>query len=855
MNHGFGNGMRDQWALQALVEAAGELDWRRVRGVLGEDLTGAMGSESARLPASLVDMVTADGDIALLTKIAANRNLTPSQCDTVLTAGLAHLDDRALCEALVTGPALRHDAAARSRLAATGHPTLVDLMSRTGWFTSPQRRTLLAATTDQAALRVLLSSGWDGALRAAVVSPVPEVVWHVLRKLGNKLSAAEQLLAVRSLLAAGVAPAEVITAAALRFEVGAVLADLADGAGSACLETALAVAEGTEGLIAELYDRDVSDVDDHIEARTPIDWDALTTAARKRPFTKDATTALVARKDCPDALRDVLFTRHPAMVVQRAHRLGPTLLSAECPPRNRAKATREVIAKALGGTVSGAEVLQYGRPARAVLESLRSNGSSGSDREAAVGEFRAALVELLAEWPGADVGAWRRVRQLVPEFTGTVAQLLDAARQSSDPAAPIPGPARELDSAHEAFMTLLDAAPVTAHAALLPVLPSSVQYDLIKYTTWRPEWVDMAIAADGPQLREWVAAVGELGAEEIDRLALAATDEMIILLMRQTATTKRQRATWLRDPSPQLLERLRNVRAKEYWRLSDLLVCADPAIHEAIGEYCQYLPNAKGTVAQLRLAGRIWQEDGPELLRRLLPEQPFNRDPHAAATAVITELIARPDADAALAELLERVCHGESAAGQIEAWRTRADLAALAEEDHQWHWAALAAEHAKRPFNPTVVYRMASLDGCPASLREQAKTVLPPRSHRAYTALMAGKDPAKVLRANPADGTDRSLDSWIPVAMSSGRLAWDDVLRHAHPAAVVLEHLVDRLDRARWETGGSEALRKLVADRVGDDTEAWLLAVQMAPDFPGSVDELLTTSAEAVRQPPASHHL
>lgn len=782
MNH-----MRNERALQALLKAAVHLDWRRIHGVLGKALESAV-PENGKLPDALIEMAVADGGAGFLTMVLANRALTADQLEAVFTAGLTELDNGRLRRLMYSDHRLQSDQF-QTRLAATGHPGLIGDLGGTGYFDRAQWRNLLAAT-GQAGAAVMPSNRWSSRLRAGVVSPKTEVVWHVLRMLGVQLSVAEQLTGVRSLLAAGVAPAEVTAGATLRPEVVAVVADLAAGAEPARLDAAIAAAEGSQGFIAELYDREITDIRDLIAVHKTLDWDALTAAARKKAFTKDATGALVAREDCPDALRDALFARHPAEVVGCAARVGPSLPAADCPARSRAKATRENLARALGRTVSGTQALQHGRTARAVLESLRGKESDEPDRMAAIAEFRTALGALFAEWPVADVAAWRRLRELLPEFGGTVSELLDTARRKTGAGAPIPGPAWERDPVHAAFLTLLDAAPGTAHAALLPGLPRSVQYDLICGTTWRREWVDISVASGDPKIAEWVARYGVLDAEEIDPLATVGTGWVFTQLLNQPAHTKRQRTAWLKSTAGSLREQL-----QRQWDQH----CLD---HQLI----------KGTVPQLRFAAGIWQADGPEQVRRLLPSYPFhNHELYVAATAILTELLARPDTEAALAELHGLIRKGESADVQVEAWRTRRDLAALAEEHHVWDWDALEAAHAERPFSLNAVYRMAQLDGCPEGLREAAKTVLPPRSHRAYTALMAGKDLAKVLRANPADDTDRSGDPWVLVAVTSRRLVWEDVLSYAHPAEAVLECLVRDPGR---ETGGPDALGKLVVDRL-----------------------------------------
>ncbi|MDI2125817.1 hypothetical protein [Yinghuangia seranimata] len=81
--------------------------------------------------------------------------------------------------------------------------------------------------------------------------------------------------------------------------------------------------------------------------------------------------------------------------------------------------------------------------------------------------------------------------------------------------------------------------------------------------------------------------------------------------------------------------------------------------------------------------------------------------------------------------------------------------------------------------------------------------------------------------------------------LRSGALTPDDLLTHAPAAPFVLWAFGDEQRSRKQLRPLAEPLRALVDTHLGEDPDAWTIAMRLVPDFAGSVDELLATAARA----------
>ncbi|MFC4008860.1 hypothetical protein ACFOY2_16635 [Nonomuraea purpurea] len=857
----------ESWPWAPLVEGARDTDWPHVCAHAAHLLVPVLGY-IRRPPDGLIK--AALGHPALVAALASNNNLADwgeDIVDEVTAAALEQVDDRMVAR-LVRNPATSRRLDVCARVAASGsvHAVLhgYDLkMAASGslhlraddvpW-TLRTRRVLFAAATrfdaNEQVVATLMRTVETA--RPLVVSPRPDLVHQVLDTYGPLLTEEEQLRAVLSIWrhGGGAAAVAALDTTGLRPDVREVVAEVDIDV----LRVALAQAKGTCGAIRELRDPDTRDhadrlsirerldwytiraTDDHepfnapasaaLAARpdcprdfrlllyarhlaatarrlldtVPVDWDALRELDRLRPLGEEAAARAAARRDCPEGLRITLLRRFPQAVA--THTSAPTIALLKAATPEMAGAERDdgspglhdIVGLLAGeglasGTMSGEELLAVGRPAVAVLAATRHrprlpvSERPGAGRSNTWPQFRARLAERVSARLGTDVAAWRALAAQITTFPGTIPELLNAVA----PTTPAPEAAVILpptgSDAWEAFLSMLGAAPDGTRTALWPHLDD---------VTLR------ALIAGEPEAAEWAALA---------------------------ATPGRVREAWLEGipsgvkPGP----------------LRELDACATPQEHRSRWSHQSrwFRQRIRGRVPQLRMFLDVWDRFGAEAVAELLGERKVRQDCRTTGDHV-AGLLSREDGVEALRT---EVTRGETPEAQIEAWRTRRDLATLVEETHSWHWRALLREHLDRPFPPTTVWWMAKAYERPGSLLQEAARILPKGVCSAYTRLMAGEHPEKVLIAHAADEPRRKNDKWVTGAVRAGKVTWDQALEHAHPAAEVLRQVYEELHAAPRE------LIELMRDTVKDDADAWIRAARLLPDFQGSVADLLRTAA------------
>ncbi|WP_186403875.1 hypothetical protein [[Actinomadura] parvosata] len=820
-----------------LVEAAEVDDWDRLLSGAAEVCLAAL-RRSPRIPEGMLGSSLAAGEPAFVDALLANEHVGPGMLDWI--AGVLGAGDvKPYIRSLLAHPHLSSRADVRERLAATGDPGVADRAHATGagGWNWRLRREVLAAAGPAEAVRQACSILEDGA-RPASDQLYALLLLHEHGRLGE------------------------VSAERLRPEVAEVLA----GGDVAALRGAAERAMGTDGLIAELREPAPGGRAQYAAAiarRERPDWTALLAAAGTKtrgqggkPVGKDAAAALVAHPDCPRELRDLLYFRHPAAVAEHAACLDLGLVTAECVERSRPKAVKILVGRGLGRGIGGAALATEASAAVPVLEAMRVRPGQDAAAAREWDAFTKVLSGLVEEHLGGDVRAWRAARALLGDFTGTIPELLVAAASApldgewpdaaGHPATSAPS---SLSGARAAFVTMLEAAPDAAHAALLPHLDARTLHDLYRFCAWRPAWPDQAVAtaaaAAGTQTERAATLLAparilagrpHLRTDSIERLLDVDDPETLVTLFWHAAATDDQRTRiWSSVAAESLFtchDRTSDLPAHlDSWRHHDLFACPDAAIFRLMLKRVFVI----GQVPQLELFLHVWRTWGPEEVAAMLDRTPVTYSTYHRSREQVRELLARPDRAAARAELEALVAEGTGVQGQIAMWRSRRDRAALMAESHRWHWPELLAEHRREPFDDDLVAVLPRASGCPREFLDEARTVLPSWQHQGYRLLMAGTPAEQVLAGIRPSDTDTAGRPWLTIAVQHGRLTWKQVLEHGRPARRVLERL--QLDDA-----GREPLAALMRDTLKGSPDAWLLAVSMLPDFTGTVSELLRTA-------------
>ncbi|MFI9586580.1 hypothetical protein ACIHCQ_33200 [Streptomyces sp. NPDC052236] len=801
--------------------------------------------------------------------------------------------------------AMGADPALRARLAASGHPLVAAQVFHMSCWQLPELRAMMAAADptdirwckERGPARDLLKVAGSSAhehrrvvLRAALVCPFSDVVGHALvEHLLTGLTRAERLRGMESLVVHGdpaalvrlLGIAEVRAALQGDAELGRAAAQGPAGLGE--LRAAVRAAEGPEGLIDELYESPGS-VRHTLPLRGTLNWSAVLAAHQDRSFEPGVLEALVTRTDCPDDALAVLCVGRPHFVELLDGLSRPLPLAVLDKPRTTRPAAPApipdpgakpatsaksagtakqlltlVVRRGLGRTVSGAELLAA-RPAAAVLEVMGAVSTAGEEERDAMTDFRDRLGALVAGKLGDQPAAWRVVRRRLGRFQGSVAELLDdaAARaakgegaDSSWPeAAGRPGFSELLSpkGARAAFLTLLDAAGPEIQWSLLPHLDDRTLYELLVLGTWRPEWLERALAAPGHTEQVLLARRRDLPAGAVT--ALAALDDPAVnagLVYQRELGWEERLALLLGVPfGPGRTERLPmdaevlaelsggiTRRDKKVW-LAPWIASGDPEMLES----CLHGVSISSQHLQWRFALGIWERQGPDGLMEKLPD--WFVDKVRTAVAALLKTSDRDDALRQLRELAKEAGSVKQLARRMRQWNTDRDLGWLLAEGFVWDWDALLAEHLANPLPDYRLRELAELDDCPWMLRDKVGRMT--RSEqKAHQKLLDGQPAAKVL-AKVALSDSVSGASWAELAVGQGLITRAELLGSAKPARFVLEAAPAA---GAGPAAEEEPLATLVREHLDGNPEAWVLAVRMMPDFVGSVPELLETAALA----------
>ncbi|MEV5576776.1 hypothetical protein AB0L06_42695 [Spirillospora sp. NPDC052269] len=633
------------------------------------------------------------------------------------------------------------DVALQIRLTATGVRDVVHAVDFGGrrWSLRACREALAAPrpgddwTTRPHGVLEQLNRRSTSRRRAQVVCPVDGAARATLADVGSELTRAEQL---RALLTVhdhdgGLARLSDIDRSGLRPAVAEVLRIvLADG-DVAVLHEAVAVAEGTDGLIEELYeDAESGDLVELLGLRDHVDWEAVRRAHADRPFVPPVLQALTARADCPADLREVASSAEVA-----AGQIVPPALVAEH----------------LGDDVEAWRTVRARLPRyRGDLADLLAEAGA----EAAVAKKKGAKT---TSWPGAgDLPAW----DAVASVSGTRAK----------------------------FVALLDLAPVETQLKLLKHFDDRTVADLFGQGAWHDEWLDFAMRARPKRYRLALAQRPSITAEAIETLMGQGDPVVNARLFIRNGATGLQRERLLSGRIDKgLVERL--LKRDGGFRARDAVSCSD----ERLQRYILSMVRVRGITPQLRLLLNLWDRKGPAAVRHLLDNEPeglvFSRKViRKEVRGPVTKLLAKPDPAEALAELRATVTEAETAEAQLDHIRENSShpSAEVFREAHLWHWDELVAAHRRGELGTLSLLGLSGIPECPQPVRDEAGR----RRWRwiEYTdTLIEDETPKEILGGHPASW-------WLCGAVDEGVVTWEQVIALAHPADKVLETMSSRPD-------------------------------------------------------------
>ncbi|QHY96973.1 hypothetical protein SSPS47_17865 [Streptomyces sp. S4.7] len=294
----------------------------------------------------------------------------------------------------------------------------------------------------------------------------------------------------------------------------------------------------TTELIGDFRDKGFHGTTELPAAPGALDWDALVAEHRAEPFRASALAALWGHPDCPQELVLAAFEANrnntlPDGAVHWPMLASPTLGMLE----------DHALSKLLGrGLVSGAvpaeRVLRETAPARRILCALPHGH----------GPVRDALVAQVARL-GPDLAPWRAVYALLPRFSGTVTELVDAALAEApkhrDKPWPKPMgpefPSRGTSIGRAAWLYLYDAAGHGTRCALVEHMDLRAIQQLLLWHRPSPELRAYIVRSRGASALAGIASSWDTRPEVIEELIPYNESEVNAALFLHTDLTPAQR--------------------------------------------------------------------------------------------------------------------------------------------------------------------------------------------------------------------------------------------------------------------------------------------------------------------------
>ncbi|WP_405614930.1 hypothetical protein [Streptomyces sp. NBC_01508] len=781
--------------------------------------------------------------------------------------------DPELVAALVSTAVLSGDVF--DRLAALGDPTLaVSLYGQREWERTPAQRAAVwagaVATADdvrwQAAdglpARLLSSQQPEfqrpDLLEPALLAPFPEVAAHARRVIGKGSAAG----------ASATAPA--------------------DSPPPGSWRTGTSHPKTTKELVEECRDRDFYGSIELPTTPGALDWDVLVAEQRGEPFSGRGLLTLWAHPDCPEELALAAFEKNGTVPGHTGAAHWSMLTSPAFGRLEDHEVSQLLRVGFESGTYPADRVVREIGPARKVLCALPPDDEG----------IQATLVAEVARL-GADFAPWRAVYALLPRFSGSVTDLVDAAlaetpkhRGKTWPK-PLAAefPVRRLPGGRWAWLRLCDAADHPTRCALVEHMDARTLQQLLVWHQTSPELRSHIVQVLGLPDFTSIVSTWQTGPEVIEWLIAYNDPEVNAALFMNTDLTPAQRRhalsgrrwqggvsadTPTADRLPLtrgLVEGLRETSWRQW-----LLACADsgdPLL-------CRILlgsPRAKmhTPALELHMLIRLWERHGPDSVRELLDETDFpgrKKQPKHPMSPGTLE-VGRAALDAAAGPggpALLRAAY-EAAAGPVgfaEFLHTKGagedgDVAKavelFAEEvgPGPFPWAELVAEHAARPLHDRFLVRLekfvrrTELVGFPFVFAEELAAAELRLEHPYYRPRRGAEPPtaSEMLKKYPIARADDGPTDWLDMAYERGHLTLSEVVRTGYPAKMTVAFLGRVL--APGDAPATEEVREtrrmvaaLVAEHLGADPEGWALALRLMPDFEGTLPDLLLASGAVV---------
>ncbi|MFI1385969.1 hypothetical protein [Embleya sp. NPDC020886] len=292
-------------------------------------------------------------------------------------------------------------------------------------------------------------------------------------------------------------------------------------------------------------------------------------------------------------------------------------------------------------------------------------------------------------------------------------------------------------------------------------------------------------------------------------------------------------------PGPQELAGWQGGRIE--YRLYPLVESDDRGTVVAALTYLAPYTRSPGALAAiLRGYQQLLRLSGPDAVRDIAGIRPDLqlRPPRENVPPEVHSAFENPTDPGCLAHALARLGSTEYLADQLanaDLSSTDAHSLLIAPRDDELDWDILSEglpPSARRHF----AFLFAREPGCPPQLLPVDRRDRKPTSGRAEPADPADRAGLDELMRTSSASAPRVLD-----ALRAGRLPAADYVAHGAPAVYALATLL---------TGGpvlcaeaSAALTEPTARHLGEHTDAWVAAVKLLPDFPGTTHELLESAA------------
>ena len=511
------------------------------------------------------------------------------------------------------------------------------------------------------------------------------------------------------------------------------------------------------------------------------------------------------------------------------------------------------------------DVFASATPAASTLRFLRH---TAQNRAVAYLRPMAALTALLGRRLGADPLAWSRLVALLPDFAGTIPDLVEAAATGSGGRTPIPAPARTVQ---REWRQLLLFAPPEHLVALIPHLRPATLFDLAHFGARLPATTAGDVVGRATPKQRLSLACGEfVRPEVVDALIDLRDPEIAAAIYVNSHRGERARNRIMAEAgevplSARTVARVTAADNSQYRRPA--LWSGDPVLTRVA------LLRVRDSNVSVQDAARLWREGGVEALRphfsnrgRTTPIEPFvvpgDRSLLLGALLALWErhgvdevrgLIRDLPTAAATTAALEAMCaDGEAGRARMRAEFDRRLAKASDALDAPGlprgcvvgapgypgkDWETIVARHRETPFAVATARSLDRYPGCPPEIVARAGE----DALASYWPAPTGWATTDVAREPYAARTLRTRLKKTP------GLA-DSVFNGTKSAEDALDLYAD-IGRYATDPALRESLRARMAAHIdeflGTSIDARVVAARMAPSFEGTLPELLATAAAA----------